>query len=190
MNRPPHRRSRLARTCSVAAGLAWLGLVALRGAEPGPLDVAKQRFAARDFAGGSTEKAAAELAEIRRRDASQALVLLEEPGLAAKTSEQAFAVVDDLLRREPDNPIAQYHLGRLAALTGQQLDRGEAGLHRYLQHVPAGREPPLCAARWRLGLIREARGDRAGARAEYEAALQLAPDFGPAREALQQLNSR
>ncbi len=49
----------------------------------------------------------------------------------------------------------------------------------------APREPQY---RYNLGLLREALGDRAGARERFAHALELAPDFDEAQEALRRLD--
>ncbi|MEK7240720.1 MAG: hypothetical protein AAB224_09035 [Gemmatimonadota bacterium] len=45
---------------------------------------------------------------------------------------EAFAVVDAYQQRRPADPVALYQVGRLAAVSGQQLDRGEVALKKYL----------------------------------------------------------
>jgi Flp pilus assembly protein TadD len=74
-----------------------------------------------------------------------------------------------------------------SALSGRRLDRAEECLRRYLAHTPKADEPPLAAAHHRLGTIREKKGDKAGARAAYQAALKLSPGYEPAKEALRKL---
>lgn len=99
----------------------------------------------------------------------------------------AFATYDAMLAQDPDAWDALYQVGRTAALSGQRLDRGAAALQRYLGHTPAPEEPPLANAHYRLGMILERQGNRAGARAEYEAALRLDPSLKDARAALDKL---
>lgn len=99
---------------------------------------------------------------------------------------EAFALVDAYQKRRPNDPLAFYQVGRVAAVTGQQLDRGEAALRRYLTLVPAPEPgvPTLSAAHFRLGNIAERRGNKAAARAEYELAVQLDSRNEPAKKAL------
>lgn len=137
--------------------------------------------------GGGMDKARAEAEEIRQRDPVRGAQALADLYVSEKQYAEAFAVIDRLVAQHPDNKPAQYQLGRLAAITGQQLDRGATALEAYLRYSPQGREPGLAAAHWRLGMIREKQGDRAAARAEYEAALKLAPDFAVVRDALKNL---
>ena len=95
--------------------------------------------------------------------------------------------MERLLRARPDDPVALYEIGRIAALSGRDLDRGEASLKRYLEHSPKGDEPSRADAHLRLAEIDERRGDRDGARREYRAALELDPGASGARQALGKL---
>jgi tetratricopeptide (TPR) repeat protein len=95
-----------------------------------------------------------------------------------------WAAVDALERADPGRPLAQYAIGRTAAESGEQLDRGEAALRAYLALAPGPAEPSPAAAHWRLGLIAEKRGDGDEARRAYEAALQVDPTFSQARAGL------
>jgi tetratricopeptide (TPR) repeat protein len=175
-------------------GLAKKCLAAYdRGVEVDPNNVevrtARYQFycGAPSFIGGGADKAAAELEEIRKRDPFQAASLLVDQQIADKKPDEAFASIGSLLERRPENMFGLYQLGKITAITGQQLDRGQAALRRYLTHAPTGREPPLSAAHWRLGMICEKKGDKSAARAEYEAALKLDPSFPPAQESLKDL---
>ena len=51
-------------------------------------------------------------------------------------------------------------------------------------------EAPTFQAHYLLGLILEKQGDKAGAAAEYKAALALASDYERARTALDRLNGK
>lgn len=175
-------------------GLAKKCLAAYdRGVEVDPNNVevrtARYQFyrGAPSFIGGGADKAAAELGEIRKRDPELATGLLIDQQIADKKPDEAFAAIGSLLERQPENMFDLYQLGKIAAITGQQLDRGEAALRRYITHVPTGREPPLSAARWRLGMICEQKREAPAARAEYEAALKLDPGFTPAQESLRRM---
>jgi len=61
-------------------------------------------------------------------------------------------------------------------------------LRHCLELTPAPGEPGRAPTHWRIGNILEKQGDKAGARAAYEAALQADPKFPPAIEALKKLN--
>lgn len=97
---------------------------------------------------------------------------------------EAWAVVDRMQRAIPSSPLVAYYAGRVAAESGAQLDRGAAGLARYLQTVPGPGEPTLATAHWRLGAVYEQQGKRDQARAEYAAAVQLNPKLKEAGDAL------
>jgi tetratricopeptide (TPR) repeat protein len=99
----------------------------------------------------------------------------------------AFAVFEEVLEDHPDNLAAMYQIGRIAALSGQRLDRGEAMLRRYLAADPVRGLPPPAAAHLRLGNIATHRGDREAARAAFEQALTLDPGYKDAAEALAKL---
>jgi tetratricopeptide (TPR) repeat protein len=100
--------------------------------------------------------------------------------------DDAFGVLDKYLAKHPADRVAQFYVGRTAATTGKQLDRGEQAL-RTLLAVPASDSGPRVAPetiRYRLGDIAAQRGDKAKARAEYEAALKINPKLEQARRAL------
>jgi tetratricopeptide (TPR) repeat protein len=102
---------------------------------------------------------------------------------------QAFAALDRALAIDADFPFALYQLGRSAALSGYHLDRGEKCLRTYIA-MPMREDlenPSIAAAHFRLGNIREKKGDMPGARTEYETALKIDPKQKLAREALAKL---
>lgn len=106
-----------------------------------------------------------------------------------KEWEKAFTALERALILDASHPLALYQIGRIAALSGQQLDRGEKCLRTYLA-MPVREElenPPIAAAHFRLGNILEKKGDPAGARTEYETSLKIDPKQKLAREALAKL---
>jgi tetratricopeptide (TPR) repeat protein len=106
-----------------------------------------------------------------------------------KEWEKSFAALERALALDANHPLALYQIGRTAALSGQQLDRGEKCLRTYLA-MPFREElenPSIAAAHFRLGNILEKKGDAAGARAEYETSLKIDPKQKLAREALAKL---
>lgn len=167
------------------------------------------------IAGGSKDKARAQIEEMRRRDPAFAAVLEGEYALAEKRLaeaksafsraarlaptrpaplvsladvlvreyrwEEAFSALDRALRADPKYPKALFEYGRVATMTGQNLDRGEALLRQYLALRLGFDDPTPATAQIRLGMIAEWRGNRAAARAEYEAALRLEPKNKEAR---------
>ncbi|MDP9099656.1 MAG: hypothetical protein M3N48_11795 [Verrucomicrobiota bacterium] len=106
-----------------------------------------------------------------------------------KEWEKSFAALERALSLDSNHPLALYQVGRTAALSGQQLDRGEKSLRTYIA-LPAREElenPSLAAAHFRLGNILEKKASPAGAREEYETALRVDPKQKLAREALAKL---
>lgn len=101
--------------------------------------------------------------------------------------DDAFALYDAMLAADPDAWDALYQIGRTAALSGKRLDRGVAALQRYIGHPPGPDSPPLANAHYRLGMVYERQGNKAGARSEYQAALKLDPKLNDAKEALRKL---
>ena len=99
---------------------------------------------------------------------------------------QAFAALDRAQALDPNFAFALYQVGRTAALSGLELDRGEQCLRAYIA-MPVREDlenPSIAAAHFRLGNILEKRGNTAGARNEYETALKIDPKQKLAREAL------
>lgn len=97
---------------------------------------------------------------------------------------EAAALIDKRLKSHPDDALALFLVGRGGATSGQQLDRAESALRRYLATDHALPLPTAASAHYRLGMVLEKKGDRAGAKGEYEAALKLAPTMKVASEAL------
>jgi tetratricopeptide (TPR) repeat protein len=99
----------------------------------------------------------------------------------------AFAVIDSRLTSVPDDTSVVYQLGRAAAVSGQQLDRGERALRKFLAMLGVRDTLNQAHAHYRLGMIGEHRGDVATARAEYQRAIELYPQHEPASAALKKL---
>jgi tetratricopeptide (TPR) repeat protein len=138
------------------------------------------------IAGGGTDKALAEAAAIKKLDPLRGRIAFATLYTADKKYDQALAEFDEVLKDSPDDYAALYQLGKLAAVSGQFLDRGLASLRRCLE-LKALPNMPHAAANWRIGLILEKQGDVPGARAAYEAALKLDARFSPAADSLKKL---
>ncbi len=135
---------------------------------------------------GEKEYLAAAALDARRAQAHERLGYFYTEG---KLYDKAFAQYDGLLANDPGEPRALFGLGKLVALTGQRPAEGEAALRRFLdkyQPDPDGGPPPA-RAHYFLGKLRAARGDKPGARQEFEAALRLQPKAEDARKALDAL---
>ena len=104
--------------------------------------------------------------------------------------DEAFAPVERFLAKHPADLIAQFWIGRLAATTGKQLDRGEKALRALLEIPNIGTVPnqPLPVnIHFRLGDIAAKGGHKDVAKKEYEAAIALNPKFEAAKKALKAL---
>jgi tetratricopeptide (TPR) repeat protein len=104
-----------------------------------------------------------------------------------KSWDRAFDVLERRLADQPDDVTASFELGRVAAASGQRLDRGEECLRRYLAGEPGSEDPPASEAHRHLGEIYEKKRDREAARQEYAEALRLNPMEADARAALARL---
>jgi tetratricopeptide (TPR) repeat protein len=137
--------------------------------------------------GGGVTKAYEQAAEIRRRDPLMGASVLAQLYLSEKKYPQAFGILEAYLKSAPDTYVILYSIGRTAAQTGREVERGEEALRRCLALTPGPNEPSHAAVHWRLGNLAEKRGIPGAARAEYEAALKLDPAFAQAKESLAKL---
>lgn len=115
------------------------------------------------------------------------------PGLAnyyfnQKQYDKAFVFFDEQLKRNPNDMGALYQVGKTSALSGQQLDRGEASLRKYLTYQPKQNEPSHAAANMRLGQIQEKRGKKSDAKSLYELALKSDATLKEAKEGLERVS--
>lgn len=140
--------------------------------------------------GGGVDKAYEQAAAIRKLDATRGHRAYATLYAADKKFDLALAEFDEVLRTSPDDYAALYQVGKLAATSGQYLDRGLTSLRRCLELTPpaASGTPGHAAAQWRLGNILEKKNDPAAARAAYETALKLDPKFSQAADSLKKLN--
>ncbi len=138
------------------------------------------------IAGGGIEKARLQAEEIARLDPMNGRIAWATLALGEQKFEAAFAQFDPVLRDAPDDFLALYHVGRCAALSGRQIDRGIAALRRCLELRPpeGDGQPTLACVHHRLGNLLEKAGDIAGARIEYASAQRLQPDFRADKVAL------
>lgn len=99
----------------------------------------------------------------------------------------AYAAIRKWSAERPDAVKPKYQLGRMASLSGQYLQEGEAALRAYLK-LPRGKDDPANEhAYYRLGLVLAKAGRREEARANLQAALKIDPKFKEAKAALAEL---
>jgi tetratricopeptide (TPR) repeat protein len=134
------------------------------------------------------DKAYAQAAEIKKLDPMRGRICFATLYTSEKKYDQALAEFDEVLKTTPDDYGALYQVGKLAAVSGQHLDRGADSLRKCLATTPPSPNlPGHAAAHWRLGQILEHKKDPAAAKAAYEAALKADPNLTPAADALKKL---
>src|SRR5262249_36983607 len=100
----------------------------------------------------------------------------------------ATAVYDRVISQRPTELPAHFYYGRVAAQSGENLDRGEREMRYWISNAPA--DAPMLtrsASHSRLGTILEHQGKRDAARAEYETALSINPKNADAKKRLDAL---
>jgi len=139
-----------------------------------------------EMVGGSIEKAYEQVDAIRKIDAPRALPLFAM--LKAKEGKfvEASAAWEEVLKTTPDDFTALYNFGKMAAASGQNLDRGTEALKKCLTLPSRGGVSPGLI-HFQLGQICEKKNDVAGAREAYQAALKLEPLNRLVAEALAKL---
>lgn len=137
---------------------------------------------------GSSVKASAHLEEIRKRDPDRATFLIIETTTDAKDYAAAFKLCDIALARKPNNYAVLLEYARIALKSGDNLDQALAGLQKCLTLPPPPDEDGPAFVHWRIGNVLEKKGDKAAARAAYEASLRSDPLFAQARSALEKVS--
>lgn len=137
--------------------------------------------------GGGMDGAYTQAAEIRKLDARRGIAAYAMLYATEKKYDEAFAMFGEALKTAPDDYEVLYRIGQFAAISGREVDRGIASLQRCLELSPPSNSPGHAPVQWRLGNLLAAKGDKAGARAAYEAALKIDPNFPQALEALRKL---
>jgi tetratricopeptide (TPR) repeat protein len=88
----------------------------------------------------------------------------------------AFAVYDRMLKKYPGEANVHLQIGRAAAISGEQLERGERELKIWLASPPKDAvTATISNVHWRLGMIHEKQGKKDVARSDYGAALSINP---------------
>ena len=99
----------------------------------------------------------------------------------------ALETFQRIVEFEPEQMDAVYQVGRTALFAKTDLDLAVRSFLLYLEHEQQPGTPSHAAAQWRLGMVYELQGMIDEARAEYEAALKLDPNFAAAEAALAKL---
>jgi tetratricopeptide (TPR) repeat protein len=109
-------------------------------------------------------------------------------GVARREWGIAFEPLEAFLVRNPGNMPVRFHIGRVAAISGERLAQGEECLRAYLAWRPGRDDPQRPQALERLAEICERRGERGAARRACEDALQLDASLKTCREGLKRLS--
>lgn len=138
------------------------------------------------IAGGGRDKALAEAGRLKGLDDMAGRIALATVHLAEERTSEAFAQFDELYPERSDDFMVLYHIGRCAALSGEQVDRGIDALTRCLELEPPRGEgmPTLSGVHYRLASLYETRGDADAAFRLRQRAWELNPDFRPEKSAL------
>lgn len=99
----------------------------------------------------------------------------------------AYAAFEEGIQENPGNSRNYYQLGRVAALTGTHVAAGISALQAYLRmpHRWQPDTPTYKWARYQLGSLFALAGEPGAAKAQYQAALAMDPDFQQASRALE-----
>jgi cytochrome c-type biogenesis protein CcmH/NrfG len=88
----------------------------------------------------------------------------------------------------PGNSEILVEAAEILVRSGRNLPQASEIVKRYLNSGTPVERAPLFHAHYVLGTVLEKQGDRTGAAREYQAALTLASNFSPARQALQRVS--
>lgn len=107
----------------------------------------------------------------------------------AKTvAKEVLPLLEESIKTNPGNFLHQYWYGKVAALTGVNLEQGEVLLLSYLKYTPTQDEPSHAGAYMRLGQIKEKQGNRVEAKRHYESALKLDHKLEGAKKGLERVS--
>jgi Tfp pilus assembly protein PilF len=120
-------------------------------------------------------------------DASYQLVLANYY-TSQKHYAKAFELFESALKKNPDDMMATYQIGKTSALSGERLARGEECLKKYLAYQPKPNEPSHAGANMRLAQIFEKRGNKAEAKKLYEQALKSDASLKEAKDGLDRVS--
>jgi Tfp pilus assembly protein PilF len=102
--------------------------------------------------------------------------------------QDVFALYDRMIKERPDEILARFQYGRAAAISGENLERGERELKAWLSSAPS--TAPIVTqsgAHMRLAMIYERQGKKDVARTEYQTALSINPKNAEAKKLLDAL---
>jgi tetratricopeptide (TPR) repeat protein len=157
--------------------------------QPGRADYLRAQLAAQEQDLARTESL---LRAAMQADPEEVVYLLDL-GLLLTEQERfddARAAYRQLLTSKPEHALAHYQLGRLAALSGAELESGLAHLDRFIALAERPQGLTEAAARWRRAQILDQLDRRPEAVADLQLALKLDSDFEQARLELKRLQPK
>jgi len=106
-----------------------------------------------------------------------------------KKWDEARAILETCVGRHPEAWLAWYQIGRIAAVTSEQLEHGADALRNFIQNAPQDSPMPRDAAYQRLGQVYEQQGKKAEAREQFAAALKANPANEEAKAGMARLGA-
>jgi tetratricopeptide (TPR) repeat protein len=103
--------------------------------------------------------------------------------------QDATDAFDRAVAIDPGFEGAWYQIGRTAVFWENGLDHGIAAMLHFIENYARPEEPYGPGSHWRLGMLYELKGDPVAARASYQEALRMDPEFEQALEALEKLEA-
>ncbi|MGZ4822147.1 MAG: tetratricopeptide repeat protein, partial [Terriglobales bacterium] len=107
-----------------------------------------------------------------------------------KRLDEMEMAITQAIEANKKRPTVLFDAAQILFGAGRNLVDAANCVRKYLAGGATVEEAPAFQAHYLLGSILEKQGDKAGAAAEYKAALALASDYDRAREALDRLNSK
>lgn len=104
-----------------------------------------------------------------------------------KQLKKVFALLEKIIKMDSTEINAYYQFGRLAARSGESLERAVECLKIYITKKPGVDDVPLSWAHFRLGQIYVKQNRKDFAKIAFEKTLQLDPTHKGARKALDKL---
>ncbi len=105
--------------------------------------------------------------------------------LNQKMYDKSFALSEEALKKDPNDMVAMYVIGRTSAVSGTKLERGEECLKKYLQYTPKTNEPSHAGATMRLAQIAEKKGNKVAAKDLFAQAVKMDGNLKEAKEGLE-----
>ncbi len=107
-----------------------------------------------------------------------------------KEYNKASELFEKAVKLYPDALESLYQIGRTAAFSGENLDKGIEALTEYVKHEVVPGLPGYDGVYWRMGMIYELKNDLKNAVIAYEKSLKVNPDYKEAKDALKKVRKK